>query len=926
MANTAKYFALLESLKFDRALATNKGNSSADQTSLPNNLLLLQKYEKMELTEQLHQLCLAYQLTTEQESSIDPGKSPTVAYIVRLQHLLRVITNNINFHSDAKEDLISVAHLKLCIQATQELSYYMFRCQLHEDFYKSPIFQEAKGKLKPNPCLLLLGIQFFEDILQIRQFHLANSMEQVQRDLLAGIMTLRVLEDSPKLDRAISYLWEKELKADFFRHILLLKATPLSKPLAEALHQQLLGKLNSPQGFASLVEALQQTPNVSSTRMAEIVAGIVARKGFSQQTQAKMIVQVWEYCLFYLQEPDKLCVGVLSLRRFYDLNERNQRQIGEIMGKHWEILISPEDVISGLILMENQELCNRILIWQHLFCSSSVACLPSKLLIPYLPMLLQLYDGLDLESPAASQLSGLITRCLDNREREKELPEILLGLFRWQVDGQIESHIWHTLHPRILILPGQDSHKVQVKVAHQDHRVAHDMGRILPGLLLSSFHHSLTCNVFLALLKFMGNQLNEDGEPDGGVVLLSQESELKDFLHSKYQLKLDLLIALNQMVAHQPLRTHLATQTKELLVILKDIMQASKRGYNDHILLIILNLLEELFEGSEEVRLSEGTKDLQEQLRALSRETRNPQILNSAQGVLSKIQESWRPTKTLQAKHFQEARAMIEKDQYHLQAYGIQLLIDLMQKRDAVTLSQGHTVIALALTTLKSKESYVFLNCVRLFVQLVHVMEAEVLDKLSDEYLSDTAPMDQRLVVGEAILKVAQELGPLCYRYKAVLLNCFMHGSRSPVDEFRMSAFANLAQLCRLLAYQVQNFFQELLDLVNCELTSGGYVPAKRAAVLVLAELLNGMENLLDYQEMLLPIYRLLRAIEAAESCDPQMRQHAANGLKTLNEKCRLLIQTSLEEKQLLRKQIKVLGIKDEAAIKRKNVHILELN
>ncbi|KAH8281728.1 hypothetical protein KR054_002475 [Drosophila jambulina] len=918
MANTAKYFALLESLKFDRALA-NRENTSTPQTSLPNNLILLMKYGKIDLTEQLHQLCLAYQLTPDQESSINPGKSPILDYIIRLHHVLHVIKNNINFHSDAKEDLISVAHLKLCIQTTQELSYYTLRCQLHEDFYKSPIFQEAKGKLKPNPCLLLLGIQFFVDLLQIRQFHLANSMEQVQRDLLAGIMTLRVLEDSPKLDAAISYLWEKEIKADFFRHILLLKATPLCKPLAEALHQQLLGKLNSSQGFASLVEALQQTPNVSATRNAEIVASIVARNGFSQQTQAKMIVQVWAYCKFYLQDADKLCVGVLSLRRFYDLNERNKHQIEEIIRKHWETLIKPEDVISGLILMENQELCNRILIWQHLFCSSSVACLPSKLLIPYLPLLLQLYDSLPLDCPAASQLSGLITRCLDNREKEKELPEILLRLFKWEV----ESNPWHTLHPRILILPGRDSHKVQVKVAHRDHQVANDMGRILPGLLLSSSHHSLTCNVFLALLRFMGNQLSE--EQDGGVDLLSQESELKDFLHSKYQLKLDLLIALNQMVAHQGLKTHLATQTKELLVVLQDLMQ-SKRRYNDHILLTILNLLEELFEGSEDVRLSEGTKDLQEKLRKLSQESRNPLILNSTQGLLSKIQSSWRPTKALQTKHFQEARAMIEKDQYHLQSYGIQLLIDLLQKKDPVTLSQGHTVIALALTTLKSKESYVFLNCVRLFVQLVHAMEAEVLDKLSDEYLSDTAPLDHRLVVGEAILKVAQELGPLCYRYKAVLLNCFMHGARSPLDEFRMSAFANLAQLCRLLAYQVQNFFQELLNLVNSELTSGRYVPAKRAAVLVLAELLNGMENLLDYQEMLLPIYRLLRAIEAEESCDSQMRQHAANGLKILNEKCRQLIQTSLEEQQSLQKQIKVLGIKDEVTIKRKGVHILEMN
>ncbi|KAH8352999.1 hypothetical protein KR084_008026 [Drosophila pseudotakahashii] len=920
MINTAKYFALLERLTLNKALA-NKSSNSDPPDVLENNLLILEKYAKLEVDQQLHELCEEYRLTAVQESSIDPTSEPTISYIVRLQHVLHSITRNINFHSDAKEDLISVAHLKLCIQATQELSYYSLRCQLHEDFYKSPILNEAHGKEKANPFLLLLSIQFFVNLLPIRQFHIANSMELVQRDLLAAIMSLRVQEDSEQLEKAISYLWQHESKADFFRHILLLKATPLCTPLAKVLHHQLLGKLNSPQGFASFVDALQQTPNVSPTRNAEIVASIVARKGFTQLAQEKMILQVFEYCKFNVQEADKMCAGVLSLRRFYDLNDTNQKQIEETLSKHWESLINPEDVISGLIVMEHQELCNRILLWQHLFCSSSVACLASHLLIPYLPLLLQLYDGLPLELPATSHLSGIISRCLDNREREKELQNVLERLLKWEVE---EEPPWYSFHPRILILPSSNN-QVQVKVAHKDHQVDHDMGRILPGLLISSSHHTLTCNVFLALLCFMGNQLKE--KSSASVDFISSETELKNFLNSKYQLKLDLLIALNQMVAHQPLRAQLALHTKEFLLILKDLLDhhSGEQETADHILLIVLNLLQELIEGSEDLWLSESTKELKQQLQRLRLRSSNPLIQQSVQSLLTIIEGVWRPSEAIKIQPFQKARSMIEEKQSHLQVYGIQMMMDLLKKRDPSTMSQGHLILALALTTLNNKESYTFLNCVRLFVSLVHVMESEVLERLSDEYLSETAELDYRLVVGEAILKVAQELGPLCYRYKAVLLNCFMHGSRSPVHDFRMSAFANLAQLCRLLAYQVQNFFHELLQLVNSELTTGDFVPSKRAAVLVLAELLNGMENLLDYQEMLLPIYRLLRAIDSEESCDPQMRQHAANGLKILNEKCKMLIQSSVEENSL-KKQIKVLGIKDEVSSQRKNRHILELN
>ncbi|XP_017000077.2 transport and Golgi organization protein 6 [Drosophila takahashii] len=920
MINTAKYFALLEELTLNKALA-NKSSNSDPPDVLENNLLILEKYVKLEVDQQLHELCEEYLLTAAQKCSIDPTREPTISYIVRLQHVLHSITKNINFHSDAKEDLISVAHLKLCIQATQELSYYSLRCQLHEDFYKSPIFNEADGKVKANPCLLLLSIQFFVNLLPIRQFHIANSMELVERDLLAAIMSLRVEEDSVHLEKAISYLWQQESKADFFRHILLLKATPLSTPLAKVLHHQLLGKLNSAQGFFSFVEALHQTPNVSPTRNAEIVAGIVARKGFSQLAQEKMILQVFEYCKFNLRDADKMCAGVLSLRRLYDLNDANQKQIEETLYKHWESLINPEDVISGLIVMEHQELCNRILLWQHLFCSSTVACLASNLLVPYLPLLFQLYDGFPLELPATKQLSMIISRCLDNREREKELPEVLKRLLKWQVD---EEPPWYSFHPRILILPSANN-QVQVKVAHQEHQVDHDMGRILPGLLISSSHHTLTCNVFLVLLRFMGNQLKE--KSSASVDFISTETELKDFLNSKYQLKLDLLIALNQMVAHQPLRAQLALHTKEFLLILKDLLDhhSGKQDTADHILLIVLNLLQELIEGSEDLWLAESTKELKQQLQQLRLRSSNPLVLQSVQSLITLIEGVWRPSEAIKIQPFHKARSLIEEKQSHLQVYGIQMIMDLLKKRDPATMSQGHLILALALTTLKNKESYTFLNCVRLFVSLVHVMESEVLDKLSDEYLSETAELDYRLVVGEAILKVAQELGPLCYRYKAVLLNCFMHGSRSPVHDFRMSAFANLAQLCRLLAYQVQNFFHELLQLVNSELNNGGFVPTKRAAVLVLAELLNGMENLLDYQEMLLPIYRLLKAIESEESCDAQMRQHAANGLKILNEKCKMLIQCSLEENSL-QKQIKVLGIKDDVSSQRKNRHILELN
>lgn len=106
------------------------------------------------------------------------------------------------------------------------------------------------------------------------------------------------------------------------------------------------------------------------------------------------------------------------------------------------------------------------------------------------------------------------------------------------------------------------------------------------------------------------------------------------------------------------------------------------------------------------------------------------------------------------------------------------------------------------------------------------------------------------------------------------------------------------------------------------ELTTGKYLPAKRAAVLILAELLEGMENLFDFEEMLLPLYRVLKTIETDENCDQKMRIHAANGLKALSEKCKSL----LFPQQEFQKDIRILGIKEKSNSKIKKNHILEIN
>ncbi|TDG47843.1 hypothetical protein AWZ03_005797 [Drosophila navojoa] len=867
----------------------------------------------------MQELCIALQV--EQESDQIDLKNCINCYIIQLLHVLHTLSININFQSDAKEDLISVAHLKLCIRATQELSYYALRSQLHEDFYKSAVFKDVQ-RVSCYRTLIYLSVQMFIRLLAIRQLHIANAMELVQRDLLATVISLRVAQPSPEqllqLNAALAYLWHNESKADYFRHVLLLKATPnLSAPLAKELHHQLLNKLGATHGFASLLAALQ-TPNATQT--AEVVAQIVAQRGFSLRLQQRLIEQIFDFCAM---RTNGIIAGVLSLRRLYELNVENREFVERLLSSYWLPLTSPADLLNGLIVWEQAQLCACIRLWEQLFCSSSVACLPSVLLVPFVPLLLQLYKHLPHILTKRNALAALILRCLDNRESKQELPAVLQRLYSLDRTG---SPPWQALHPRLAIKLSSQSGLVTVQVEQEQEE--ENYCRALTALLKAGSDHTLTAKIFLALLELMLQQLQVTQHTSNE--LLSTETELADFLHSKYHLKLELLVALEQLIWHEPLKAQLvATQSKNFIQLVAQLMAITVQPSEmaEQMQLLILLLLQELLERSEQMQLSESTRQLQEPLQKLASGTSNPLLLNALQPLLElvggKQQNRSTPSAPASLASFQKARELIENEQPHLQVYGIQLMLESLRNKDPTFLSQSHRIIALALSTLKQKESYTFLNCVRLFVQLVHIMEAEVLDLLSDEYLSETADLDYRLVVGEAILKAAQEIGPLCYRYKAVLINCFLHGARSSLDEFRSSAYANLAQLCRLLTYQVHSFFQELLQLIDAELSSGRYLPAKRGALLVLAELLAGMDSLLNYQDMLLPIYRLLRAIEANENCDPQMRQHAANGLKVINEKCRELLKSEAPVQQLQR-EIKVLGIKEPSAKCKR--HILELN
>ena len=119
---------------------------------------------------------------------------------------------------------------------------------------------------------------------------------------------------------------------------------------------------------------------------------------------------------------------------------------------------------------------------------------------------------------------------------------------------------------------------------------------------------------------------------------------------------------------------------------------------------------------------------------------------------------------------------------------------------------------------------------IQALVALADVFTQQVVDALVDqlEHFSETAepklvtevddsetssptvqyrerPAEVRLKVGEALLQVVRLIGPLIPKYKLVLLNTFLRGTKDKDPFVRASCLHNLGELCGLLRYSLDS-------------------------------------------------------------------------------------------------------------------------
>lgn len=778
-------------------------------------------------------------------------------YTEHLFLALHEIVKNHNLDTDLKEELISLKNYRLITQIICEAALFGISLYLPADIRKHlrvPVPIEITNiSQEQQKSLLTLGFDSLVPLLEHKCLAAHLSLESVELQFLYVAFLLENEELVKKCDKLFS-------REHIFRNLMVLKGLKHTSELSVAIHEKLLSNLSTSGGFEMLCRMLVN--KVEPWRSSEVIAKICAAKGHSLKFYSHILAEILKFLkisIFVVDQDHFIPVCVNCLKMLHQ-NEKVRLKVEQQLLKWLEDL---EDLnLIGAIACSSGEYHNLLQITSACFGGNPIVALPSEILMPHLSTLYSLYCLTPSNDKCSkSALQTILHHILKNREDLTECVEKFLG-------GQ---------ETKLELRYSKDSQTPLLVIG--------DVKRFDPGLIIlvkETGNTLLMYKVLIILLKMFETESKGSGD------LLDVE-QLGDFLSVKFRRNLLILEALQELISFKSLHTQLKENPTPILEFLDSLLKKylEKRTFDIESIQLLLTILAEILPDS---------KNLQQ---IVSKHDKLPEEIKAQLRLISPSNNK-----------FAEAIDLTARSEPHLRVNGTIQLIDLLNKKDTETCANRFKILAVAIQNLKDVESYAYLNTIRLLLALANLIEAETIDAVLNEFKNESNDVDYRLKVAEVIIKVTEALGPTIYKYKRELIDCFLNGCVNNKNELRASSFYHLGAFCKILTFQVHNFFNEMLTVVHQTLQMDEYKPARRAAVLLLNQLLQGMDNILDFQELLLPVYRTLKNVIETDQ-DDVTRMQAALGLETLNKATKEF----LNPQQKIEFKLKISGVKEATQI-----------
>lgn len=240
-------------------------------------------------------------------------------------------------------------------------------------------------------------------------------------------------------------------------------------------------------------------------------------------------------------------------------------------------------------------------------------------------------------------------------------------------------------------------------------------------------------------------------------------------------------------------------------------------------------------------------------------------------------------------------------------------LKNLLLAGDQYTVARISQLYAMIECSLADQEPYVFLASINLMAEMGLRRTAELLPRLMELYAKQELAVEQRLNVGEVLVRLTRRMHEMTPAYAQEIMQTFLEATASDDELVRMSSLANMGEICGNLGHSLSRYIVDILLCVE-RILKIDTVETKCAAVGLLRSTLMGLDRLSieSVQREIKSIYNLLKGL----------RQ------RTLDE--RLCLQADLALDEIDRLARDLLGLNNEKASSSanglvKNLKILSL-
>ncbi|CAF3583265.1 unnamed protein product [Adineta steineri] len=265
----------------------------------------------------------------------------------------------------------------------------------------------------------------------------------------------------------------------------------------------------------------------------------------------------------------------------------------------------------------------------------------------------------------------------------------------------------------------------------------------------------------------------------------------------------------------------------------------------------------------------------------------------------------------LRAETYENAFACLSDPSIPIRAHGLILFRRLIERSDKETLlkiqDKNLNLLKHFQEHLHAEDSYEYLAAINVLCVLANQYTDEILPKLCNEYMNKNRKLEDKLKVGEILVKTCRILGDMSTKYSSLLINTFLNASRQIDDDiYRASALSNLGQLCTVLKYSLSKDLSEILIALKSYLSIFESCDVRRASILVCELLCQSLEQstwLTVLGSELPSFYQLINHLYKTDK-DDIVRLHAQIALEALNSICRDYLQPPVT----LEKKIRILS------------------